>query len=415
MKPIFTSLSPNIESDDLSLIWQILLSPQNWQDQESVKELEKKFSDYLGVKYAFAFNSGRSAFWAILESLNLPKKSQVLIQGFTCNAVVNPILWSGLKPIYIDIDKATFNIDPLDLEKKITPQSKVVVVQHTFGLPADLKCIQEICQKHNLILIEDCAHSLGAKYQNKLVGTFGKAAFLSFGRDKVISSVYGGLAVSNDPELAKKIEILKESLALPSKYWIFQQLMHPILTSYGVIPLYKFGEVGRFMLLFLQKIGLLSKAVHDLEKQGQKPNYIPQKMPGALARMCLNQFLKLDKFNHHRNLIAKIYEKELKGIKDIKLPQYAKDRIYWRYPILVFGKNPNQIIEKARKEKIFLDDGWRGKVIVPPDTDQKAMGYQNGLCSVAERVADQILNLPTHINISSKEALKIVRFLKEIF
>ncbi|MDP2910065.1 MAG: aminotransferase class I/II-fold pyridoxal phosphate-dependent enzyme, partial [bacterium] len=198
--PILISLSPNAQKDDLLLAFKLLFkSPKN-----TCLELEKKFKEYLGIKHAFTFNRCRTAFLAILKSLNI-EKGDVLLQAFTCNAVVNPIIKIGLKPVFVDIDEETLNIDIFDLEKKISDQSKIVLIQHTFGLPANMDKIMEICQKHNLILIEDCAHSLGAAYKEKKLGTFGTAAFFSFGRDKVISSVFGGLAATNNEELARKI------------------------------------------------------------------------------------------------------------------------------------------------------------------------------------------------------------------
>ncbi len=98
---------------------------------------------------------------AILNSLGLEKDSEVLLQAFTCNAAVNPIIWSGLKPVFVDVNEETFNMDAEDLRRKISSKSKAVMVQHTFGLPAYMDEILEICQQNNLILIEDCAHSLG--------------------------------------------------------------------------------------------------------------------------------------------------------------------------------------------------------------------------------------------------------------
>ena len=115
---------------------------------------------------------------------------EVLVQAFTCVAVPNSVLWAQATPVYADID-ATLNIDPIDVEKKITNRTKAIIVQHTFGIPADMDALVALAKKHNILLIEDCAHSLGATYKGKKVGTFGDAAFFSFGRDKVVSSVFG--------------------------------------------------------------------------------------------------------------------------------------------------------------------------------------------------------------------------------
>ena len=434
-QPIFTSLSPNTEKDDIVLVLKLILQPWKWKSIKyqvsSIKYLEEEFKKYLGVKHAFAFNSGRSGFLAILSALGLGQRSEILVQGFTCNALVNPIIWSGLKPAYIDIKQDTLNIDPQDLERKITNKSRGVVVQHTFGLPAEMDRILEICEKNNLILIEDCAHSFGATYRLteersplekaswfKKVGTFGKASFFSFGRDKIISSVYGGMAVTNDHELAQKIENFQDKLDFPSYFWIFQQLLHPILCNFLIIPLYGFFGFGRWVLGGLQRIRVLSKAVHKKEKKGKQPNYIPKKMPNALAILALHQFKKLDKILLHQKQIARLYDKYLisrSPTSKILKSDFERNskRVYMRYPILIKNHDTDEILKKARKQKIFLNDGWRKAAIVPVDTDQKKMGYILGSCPIAEKVAKNILNLPTHINISEQKAQKIINFLKQ--
>ena len=195
-KPISISLSPKTEKDDIKLALKLIFLFWRWKNEKETADLEDEFKKYLGVKYAFAFNSGRSALMAILDSLGLNRGDEVLLQAFTCNAVPNPVMWDGFKPIavyceeaalirkpiYVDCDEKTFNIDTDDLKRKMTPKSRAVIVQHTFGLAADMDEILEICRQNNLILIEDCAHALGATYKGKPVGTFGNIAFFSFVR-----------------------------------------------------------------------------------------------------------------------------------------------------------------------------------------------------------------------------------------
>ena len=154
LRPISISLSPNTEKDDIWLAFKLLFQPWLLKSHgNSSREIEEEFKKYLNVKYAISFNSGRSAFLAILNSLGLEKGSEVLLQTFTCNAVPNRIIWAGLKPVYVDCDEKTFNIDIEDLKRKITSNSRVVVIQHTFGLPAKIDEILEICRQNNLILI----------------------------------------------------------------------------------------------------------------------------------------------------------------------------------------------------------------------------------------------------------------------
>lgn len=115
----------------------------------------------------------------------------MILQAYTCVSVSNAIIATGAKPIYVDIDAQTLNINPQLIEKHITQKTKAIIVQHTFGIPADIHAIQSIVKKHQLFFIEDCAHALGAQYKEKMVGSFGDIAVYSFGRDKVISSVNG--------------------------------------------------------------------------------------------------------------------------------------------------------------------------------------------------------------------------------
>ncbi len=229
-KPISISLSPNTEKEDVLLVLKLLFQPHRWQKKlpearPRATEIEEEFKKYFGVKYAISFNGGRAGLMAILAAMEIKSRDEVLLQGFTCNSAVNPILNRGAKPVFVDID-STLNLNPEDLKKKITPKSKAVMIQHTFGWPAQIEEILKIAKggAPNLYLIEDCAHALGAKYQGKFCGTFGDAAFFSFGRDKIISSVFGGMVITNNEKMGERIKKFRDKLDYPSNFWIFQQL-----------------------------------------------------------------------------------------------------------------------------------------------------------------------------------------------
>ena len=439
-RPVSISLSPNTEKDDIFLALKLIFQPWHWKigvyprldpRKSASTILEEEFKKYLGAKYAFSFNSGRSAFLVILESLDLKKNDEVLLQAFTCNAAVNPIIWAGLKPVFVDCDERDFNIELEDLKRKITPRSRVVMVQHTFGLPANIAEILEICQKNNLILIEDCAHSLGAKYRNRKIGTFGKAAFFSFSRDKVISSVYGGISTTDDEVLAKKLKEFQKKIGYPSYLWTLQQLFHPVLMNFLILPAYSFLRLGKTLLSIFQWLQILSKAVHWKEKRGKKPGYFPKRLPAALAYLASNQFRKLEKFNNHRKKIAKFYFKSLKD-SSFELPQAfedynpptasshpapnlgagwaPRDHIFMRFTIK--HQKAHQIIKRAWQKNILIGD-WYTTPIAPYDTKLDKMEYILGSCPKAEKLAKITLNLPTHINISQEKAQKIVDFLQK--
>lgn len=422
-KPISISLSPNTEKDDIRLALKLIFKPWLWKRGEAVLELEEEFKKYLGVKHAVSFNSGRTGLLAILTALGLEQGNEVLLQAFTCNAAVNPILWAGLKPVYVDCDENSFNIDIEDLKRKITLRQvqgkppNVLMVQHTFGLPANMDEILAFVRRYNLILVEDCAHSLGAEYgstsspQVKKVGTFGKAAFFSFSRDKIISSVYGGMTVTNDDVLAETLRYAQGDLEYPNRFWIFQQLLHPILINWVILPIYNFLDLGKIFLVLSQWFHILSKAVHWKEKRGEKPNYFPKRLPNALALLALNQFKKMERFNEHRKEIADFYYQELRGTS-FELPPNFPERknIFLRFTI----KHPkaHEIIYQAwHKENILIGD-WYTAPIAPYDTKLDKVKYKLGSCPKAEKLSKQTLNLPTHINISSKDSQRIIKFLK---
>lgn len=406
---IHISLSPNTKGSDIFLALKLLFQPFCWKQGNAQRKLEQEFKDYLGIRYAFSFNSGRSAFMAILYALAIGNDDNVAIQAFTCNAVPNPILWAGAEPVYVDIDD-TLNIDPYDLEQKITPRSKAVIIQHTFGTPAQIDRIIEIAKRHNLFVIEDCAHSLGAFYRGKKVGTLGDAAFFSFGRDKVISSVYGGMAVANNADVAKRLKEFWQKCEYPSSFWVLQQLLHPIIFSIA-LPLYNVMGIGRMIIKICQIGGFVSLAVAPEEKDGNKPTYFPRRLPEALAVLALHQFQKLGRFNQHRRRIAEFYRRHL-ALTTYRNPITISGvkPVFLRYSIL--SSRRDKILREMKKRGTYLGD-WYTSVIAPHDTNLGAMHYISGSCPKAEKTAREIFNLPTHINISIKNAQKIINILNE--
>jgi dTDP-4-amino-4,6-dideoxygalactose transaminase len=401
-KIISISLSPNTEKDDVSLALSLIFNPWKWKKG---RELERMFRNYFGFNNAFSFNSGRSSLIAILKSMEIGKGDEVIVQAFTCNAAVNPILYVGAKPIFADIDE-TLNISVEEIKKKITSKTKAAMIQHTFGYPAEVKKIKNICKEKGIYLIEDCAHALGAKFEDSFCGSFGDASFFSFGRDKVISSVYGGMVIVNNESLIERVSDFQKELDYPSLFWTKQQLLHPILMNKIVLPLYS-SKIGRGLLALFLNLNILSKAVTKKENKGELPPYFPKRMPDALAVLAMHQLKKIDRFNEHRREIAELYEKELIKRKIGIVFKDNKEAIFLKYPVMVI--NPEKIILEARKEGIYLNDGWSGSPIVPPSTSLKDFCYIRSSCPKAEEAAKRIISLPTHINISRRDALKVVK------
>ncbi|MBI2622159.1 aminotransferase class I/II-fold pyridoxal phosphate-dependent enzyme, partial [Candidatus Microgenomates bacterium] len=357
---------------------------------------------YFNARFAISFDSGRSAQYTILSALGIGKGDEVLVQAFTCVAVPNSVLRTGAKPIYVDIAKNSYNMSPEDLVKKINKNSKAIIIQHTFGQAAKIKEICQIAKKHKLVLIEDCAHGMGASVNSQKLGTFGEVAFFSFGRDKVVSSVFGGMVVTRDKRIGERVKEFQKNLAYPSVFWIVQQLLHPIFFSI-ILPTYNFFNLGKVILKVSQALHLLGKPVAEMEKKGQRPKFYPRKLPNSLARLALVQLGRLESFNKKRKVIAAVYAKEL----SIKI----KDQdIHVRFPLLVNRRD--ELLKSAKSRGILLGD-WYSHVVDPKGVDLTKIGYAFGSCPMAEQSATKIINLPTYPRMSVNDVRKVVRIVKD--
>ena len=407
MRRIFTSLAPNMEADDRRLATRLLVTPWRWRTGESVGKLERWFTDFTGAAVAKSFTSGRGSLYAILKSLHLPEGSEVLLQAYTCVAVPDPVLWAKLQPVYVDCDES-LTMAAADLEKKITPKSKVLIIQHTFGQPADMEKLMATAKKYNLFVIEDCAHALGGEYQGKKLGSFGDAAFFSFGRDKVLSAVFGGVAVMKAAADGERLAHVHASCALPTRSWVVQQLMHlPVLAVSK--RLYDVLSLGKIKLELAKRLRIISRAVYPIEKSGGAPQFVFWKMPEASARLALHQLEKLERFNAHRQVIADYYLKAL-GEFAVSGQAHRSGGIFLRYT--VFHPKAHEVIRNAREQGVELGD-WYTTPIAPKGVDYKAVGYIPGSCPMAELKARETCNLPTHIGISLADAEYIVGMLKK--
>lgn len=396
---ISASLSPNTEAEDVFAAVKMMCTPWHWRKSAYVDKISHWFANSYPGYETYTINSGRSALFLLLKSFGISNGDSVMVQSFTCVAVPNAVLWAGAMPVYVDIDES-LNIDIQDAQKKLSKNVKAIIVQHTLGLSADMDKLSAFAKKNNLLLIEDCAHALGGSWKNKPLGSFGDASFFSFGRDKILSSVFGGVAIIRKSNQSPVMEFTKNCLNLPkpSLFWIFQQLLHPIIFSI-VLPLYTSG-FGKGILWVFQKLGLLSFPVFPEEKHGARPEIFPSSYPNALAYLLTYQLRKITRYNDTRKNIASYYIQKLSSRSDITFCGYPKGSIFLRFPILV--KSPEAYMRDAKKQGILLGN-WYHNTIDPSGVDFSAIGYIKGCCPNAEKVAKNIINLPTNITIEQAE------------
>lgn len=174
---------------------------------KNVNEFEKEMSEYLGIKSAVAMSSGTSAIHMALRAVGVDSGDVVFCQSMTFSASANPIVYQNATPVFIDSEPDTWNMSPVALKRAFEkyPHPKAVIVVHLYGTPAKMEEILEICNEHNVPLIEDAAEGLGGEYKNKKLGTFGKYGILSFNGNKIITTSGGGMLVGNDTEKLKTV------------------------------------------------------------------------------------------------------------------------------------------------------------------------------------------------------------------
>lgn len=405
IRPIAISLSPNLENTDALQALKLLFSPLQFFNGDAIKSLEQWFRRYFSVSHAISFVSGRGSLVAILKANGIRKGDEVILQAFTCVAVPNSVIAVNATPIYVDITDS-LNINPIDLENKITKKTKAIIVQHTFGIPADMKEIVSIAKKHNILVIEDCAHTIGAILNGKKLGTIGDVGFFSFGRDKAFSSVFGGVAITNNEIIGKNIRQLQRQQNYPNFFWIAKQLFHPI-SFFIILPLYNLLSIGKIILVVFQKLHLLSFPVLKEEKIGKMPAVFLKKLPNALASLALFQLNRISEFNKEREKNTELYINEFTKIKYNLL--YKQKIPLLRFPLLV--ENRDKLLLEFKKNKIYLGK-WYSEIVDPKGVDFEKINYKRGSCPNAEYVSSKIINLPTYPLLKESDAHKIIEIFK---
>ncbi len=410
-KNLFIATAPNIQKDDILLIIKILFNPFIWKRDKDVVFFEKSFEDYMNLNNegfkAVAFDSARSSFYALLKAYNFKKGSEILMPSFTCVVIVNSVLFAGLKPVYVDIDKETFNIDFEDLKKKVSSKTKAILIQHTFGKYVDIKKVRKIVGKDTKI-IEDTAHILGGKInengKERRIGTLADASISTFGIEKMMTSCRGGMALVKDGEIYNKLKEMQKTAKNFSYKRIFLWLINPLIW-YLITPIYYVGigkfTIGRVVTDIGHRIKIMGNMVEKCEYRGEFPSWIPANMPGALARLGIHQLHKLDKLNKHRRSISKIYDKEFSK-------NYTKDKSYTpiRYSVLV--KNPKQVHLDLKKEHIVIGN-WYERFLFTDEKFLKYLNFDKEKVPNTVFVTKYIINLPTFIHIKPNDAKKIAK------
>lgn len=339
---------------------------------ENVNKFEEELANYVGSKNAAALSAGTAAIHMAFKALDVKKDDIVFCSSLTFSATANPIIYQNATPVFIDSEKETWNMDPKALEKAFEkyPNPKAVIVVHLYGTPAKIEEIKEICEKHNVPLVEDAAESLGATYNEKQTGTLGKYGIFSFNGNKIITTSGGGMLVSDDEERISKV-----------RFWVTQ--------SREKARHYEHKEIGY--------------------------NY---RMSNIVAGIGRGQLKVLDKRIEQKSNIYYTYKEGFKDINDIKMqpvPNNTKPN-HW-LSVITLDKNskvkPLDIMEALEKENIESRPVWKPMHMQPVFKEYDFIKVEDK--AVSEDLFERGVCLPSDTKMTKEEQETVINIIKDLW
>lgn len=385
---------PVSSNEILTLVKEVLSG--NAVDGACVQKFEDELKGYLGSKRVFSFNAGRTALYVALQALRLKSGNEVIVPAYTCAIVFEIVLRLGLKPVFVDVDRETYNINPEKIPDAITPATKAVIPVHLFGHPCDMDNICEISNKYDLFIVEDVAQALGAEIKGKKVGTFGDLAIFSFGPGKSITGGEGGAMAVNNEELMEQVAQIHSKLPSPSLQWVLHIIKNitamRLFSNHRLYALIKASVEERLentdKMILRNCLTLTGKNTDELN-----PTFEPAKMPNLSAAMIGKQLTKLDELNRKRmedaNKLTTLLG-EING-KDVQLPPMDPDvkSTFTRYAVRVTGRNRERVVREMLKRGVDTKKLYHYISTLLPKLSSRRHPH-------AEALSNTLIALPNH-------------------
>jgi len=367
-----------VDEEDIRAVEKVLKG--DWLTQgPDVVEFEQKIAERVGAKYAVATSSGTAALHTACFAAGIGKGDEAITTPITFVASANCILYRGGKPVFADIKMTTYNIDSEDIERKITKNTKAIIPVDYTGQPADLDEIKEIAEKHNLIVIEDASHALGATYKGRRIGSISDMTVFSFHPVKLITTGEGGMVVTNNKEFYDKMKMFVTHGITKEKDKLF---------NYQGPWYYEMQELGY--------------------------NY---RLTDIQCALGISQLKKLDKFIKRRREIVSMYNESLKDVGEIILPFKNPDvesswHLYMiRLKLDKLKVSRRQVFEALRAENIGVHVHYIPVYLQP---FYQKLGYKKGLCPNAERYYEEAITVPIFPAMTDKDVEDVIKAIKKV-
>ncbi len=332
-----------------------------------LEKFENNFAIYVGIQGSCAVSSGTAGLHLAVKALGIGKGDEVITSPFSFIASSNCLLYEGAKPVFVDIEETTFNMDPIKIESAITKRTRAILVVHIFGQTAQMDQIMKIAKKHNLKIIEDACESLGATYKGKMAGTFGDIGVFAFYPNKQMTTGEGGMLVTSSEKYLKLFKSLRNQGRRGGDKWLESEIL-----GY---------------------------------------NYRLDEMRAALG---VSQLKKLPFMIAERIRVAKTYNQELAGVDWITTPEIGQNRTHtWFVYIIRVASAKRDLLIKILTEKGIQTRNYLPSIHLQPFM-KKTFGYKNGDFPVSEKVSSETLALPIFVGLSSKDIKYVCDEIKKI-
>lgn len=375
----------------------------------AIEEFETEFSKFHRMEYATAASFGRMAFHYILQALDLPKGSEIIFPALTFWVVPEIARCAGLTPVFVDVDPVTFNLDPTKLAAALTERTRAIVPTHLYGRPCAMSEIIKFAEKHDLIVIEDCAQAIGARYRGRRVGTFGTASFFSFQMLKGVNTYGGGMVLSNDVMISRRVR--EQALKEPPQS--VMDLVRRFATGYGARGAISpkaftfWGAPLQAAISFLGHYDLSRFVWEKIRPLDRFPRTYHQRYSNAQALLGLRGLANLHRLNERCREHAASYTRGLLDCRNIQTPRVPADIGHVFYQYCVYTSDPVRLSRRAIRRGIDIETTH-----VDVCSRLELFKEFQTRCPGAE-ATQKALQLPVYSRLRSSDVDKVLRTVRE--